>query len=297
MATHSRLNDSTILRLVQIALAEDVGDGDLTCEALVNEDDLSHAVIVAKERGVIAGTVIAGLVFGEIDRGIVCEWQVEEGALVEPGTILAHIHGPTRGILTAERTALNFLQRMSGVASATRRYVEEVTGTGARILDTRKTIPGWRTLDKYAVEVGGGINHRMGLFDMVMIKDNHIAAHGTIAGAVAAVLRYFDERGITGVGVEVETTNLDQVSEAVSLEGVTRIMLDNFPIDLMRDAVNLINGRVKTEASGGITLRTVRDVAHTGVDYISIGAITHSAPALDISLDVQGMKRSAKVAG
>ncbi len=214
--------------------------------------------------------------------------EVSEGDLVEPGTILAHIHGPAQGILTAERTALNFMQRMSGVASLTRRYVEAVEGTGATILDTRKTIPGWRMLDKYSVKVGGGANHRMGLYDMVMIKDNHIAAHGSITAAVTAVRTYFNEHGITDVGIEVETTNIEQISEALGCAGVTRIMFDNFTVQGLRDAVLFVDNRVETEASGGITLATVREVAETGVEFISVGAITHSATACDISLDFKG---------
>lgn len=279
------LKDRSTLRLVQIALAEDIGTGDLTTESLVDKDNLSHAVFLAKEKLVVAGSIVAGIVFGEVDRSIVCDWQAGEGEMVEPGTVLAHIHGPAQGILTAERTALNFMQRMSGVASLTRRYVEAVSGTGAIILDTRKTIPGWRTLDKYAVKIGGGANHRMGLYDMVMIKDNHIAAHGSITAAVNAVRHYFSERGITGVGIEVETTNLDQISQALGCEGVTRIMFDNFTPEELREAVLFVNDRLETEASGGITLDTVREVAETGVQFISVGALTHSATACDISLD------------
>lgn len=284
------LNDRSILRLVQIALAEDIGTGDLTSESLVGAGDLVHAVLTAKEAGVVAGSIVAGVVFGEVDRTIVCDWSVNEGANVEPGTILAHLHGPAQGILTAERTALNFLQRMSGVATLTRRYVQAVEGTGATILDTRKTIPAWRILDKYSVKMGGGKNHRMGLFDMVMIKDNHIAAHGSIKGAVDAVRAYFEAHEITNVGIEVETANLTQVAEALSCVGVTRIMFDNFPVDLMREGVVLTDNRVETEASGGVNLTTVRAIAETGVQYISVGAITHSAPALDISLTMNGRK-------
>lgn len=278
------LNDRSILRLVQIALAEDVGTGDLTTEALVHNGDNVHALVRAKEAGVIAGSIVAGVVFGEVDRSIVCDWVVSEGDFVEPGSILAHLHGPARSILIAERTALNFLQRMSGVATLTRRYVRAVEGTGATILDTRKTIPAWRVLDKYAVKMGGGVNHRMGLFDMVMVKDNHIAAHGSIKGAVDAAIAYFNNHGIDGVGIEVETTNLNQVAEVLGCEGVTRVMFDNFPVDLMAEGVMLVDNRIETEASGGVTLATVREIAETGVQYISVGAITHSAPALDVSL-------------
>ena len=280
------LNDSAILRLAQIALAEDIGSGDITGEALLDAETPGHAVLLAKAPGIIAGTAIAGLVFGQVERSLTCDWQVNEGERVEAGTLLAHIHGPVRGILTAERTALNFLQRISGVATLTRRYVDAVAGTGALILDTRKTIPGWRLLDKYAVAAGGGVNHRMGLYDMVMIKDNHIAAHGSIAGAVAVVREKLRGWEQTEIMIEVETKNLSEVSEAVSCEGVGRIMFDNFSTDVMREAVILVGDRCQTEASGGVSLENVRGIAETGVNYISVGALTHSAPALDISLDL-----------
>jgi nicotinate-nucleotide pyrophosphorylase (carboxylating) len=282
------LNDSAILRLVQIALAEDIGSGDLTGEALLDAESPGHAVLLAKSPGVIAGTTIAGLVFGQVERTITCDWQVEEGSRVEAGTVIAHVHGAVRGLLTAERTALNFLQRMSGVATLTRRYVDAVAGTGATILDTRKTIPGWRMLDKYAVAAGGGTNHRIGLYDMVMIKDNHIAAHGSIAGAVAVVRERLKEWNQHDIQIEVETKNLSEVSEAVSCEGVTRIMFDNFSPELLREAVILVGRRCQTEASGGVSFDTVRAIAETGVQFISVGALTHSASALDISLDLKG---------
>lgn len=283
------LNDSSILRLVQIALAEDIGSGDLTSEALIAPDAQGHAILLAKSDGTVAGTVIAGLVFGQVDRTTSCDWVVGEGEQIKAGTVLAHLHGPVRGLLGAERTALNFLQRMSGVATLTRRYVDAIAGTSATILDTRKTIPGWRELDKYAVSMGGGMNHRMGLFDMVMIKDNHIAAHGGIAGAVAVVRQRLIEWGQDKVKIEVETKSLEEVSQAVSCEGVGRIMFDNFAPELMREAVILVGNRCETEASGGINLSNVRDYAATGVQYISIGALTHSAPALDISLDLRAV--------
>lgn len=283
------LNDSAILRLVQIALAEDIGSGDLTSEALISPDAQGHAILLAKSDGIIAGTVVAGLVFGQVDRTTSCDWVVGEGEQVKAGTILAHLHGPVRGLLGAERTALNFLQRMSGVATLTRRYVDAIAGTSTTILDTRKTIPGWRELDKYAVSMGGGMNHRMGLYDMVMIKDNHIAAHGGIAGAVAVVRQRLNEWGQKNVKIEVETKSLEEVSQAVSCEGVGRIMFDNFSPEHLSEAVILVSNRCETEASGGINLSNVRDYAATGVQYISIGALTHSAPALDISLDLRAV--------
>lgn len=280
------LNDSSILRLVQIALAEDVGSGDITNEALIDEHATAHGILLAKSRGVVAGTALAGLVFGQVDPTISCDWTVVEGALVEAGTVMAHLHGTVRGLLTAERTALNFIQRTSGIATLTRSYVDAIAGTSATILDTRKTIPGWRALDKYAVTVGGGTNHRMGLYDMVMIKDNHIAAHGSISTAVAVVRRKLEEWGQKEIRVEVETKNLAEVSEALSIGGVDRIMFDNFSVATMREAVVLVGTACETEASGGITLETIREVAETGVRFISVGALTHSAVAMDISLDL-----------
>lgn len=278
------LNDVSVLRLVQIALAEDVGTGDLTSESLIDESELGHAVLTAKSPGVVAGTVVAALTFDEVDRSIGCDWEVKEGESVEAGQVIGHVRGPARSILTAERTALNFLQRMSGVATTTRRFVEAVAGTATRILDTRKTIPAWRMLDKYSVSIGGGMNHRMGLYDMVMIKDNHIDAHGSIHGAVAAVRHYLEERSLDRIPIEVETRNLTEVSEALSCEGVSRIMFDNFPIELLREAVLLVGDRAETEASGNVTLETVRRIAETGVDFISSGSLTHSVSAMDISL-------------
>lgn len=286
MIANRSLNDQSILRLVQIALAEDIGHGDLTSESLLTEDAGATAILVAKAEGVVAGTAIAGLVFSEVDPSVDVEWRVADSSRVEAGATLAYINGSARSILTAERTALNFLQRCSGIATLTRRYVDAVDGTSATILDTRKTLPGWRLLDKYAVTAGGGQNHRMGLFDMVMIKDNHIDAHGSIAGAVAAARSWLDERTMNGVKIEVETRDLDEVSQAVSLEAVDRIMFDNFGIELLREAVLLVAGRKETEASGNVRLDTVRSIAETGVQYISVGALTHSAPVLDISMKV-----------
>ena len=283
------LLDHTVLRLVQIALAEDIGVGDITTEALVMEDALAQATFIAKSPGVIAGRDIASLAMTEVDPALGCEWSVEDGDRVEKGSAIGQVRGPAASILTAERTALNFLQRMSGVATLTRRYVDSIAGTGATMLDTRKTIPGWRILDKYAVAMGGGSNHRMGLWDMVMIKDNHIAAHGSITGAVEAVRRYLSGRSGAAIPIEVETTTLEQVREALSVEGVTRIMFDNASLEMMREGVAIVGGRCETEASGNVSLETVRGIAETGVQFISCGALTHSVAALDISLEVRAL--------
>ena len=271
--------------LIDAALAEDVGPGDFTTLWTVPPERRAEARIVAKARGVIAGTEMAAEVFRRVDPSLSIEILAADGAALEVGGLAMRVRGPARSLLTAERTALNFLQRLSGVATVTRRYVEAVAGTGARIIDTRKTTPGMRRLEKAAVVAGGGANHRVGLFDMVMIKDNHIAAAGGITAAVQAV-RAGNDRGLK---VEVETTNLDEIREALAA-GCDRIMFDNMSPDLMRSAVALVHEagdrRPETEASGGITLETIRTFAETGVDFISVGALTHSAPALDLSLQL-----------
>lgn len=270
------------LALIEAALAEDVGPGDFTSLWTVPADRRAVARIVAKAPGVLAGMEVAVRVFGRVDPSLSIEFGAADGTAVEPGDEVMRIEGAARSILTAERTALNFLQQLSGVATVTRRYVDAVRGTGARVIDTRKTTPGMRRLEKAAVVAGGGANHRVGLYDMVMIKDNHIAAAGGITAAVEAV-RARNERGLR---VEVETSDLGEVREALAA-GVDRIMFDNMTPDLMARAVALVHAadpRPETEASGGITLETIRSFAETGVDFISVGALTHSAPALDLSL-------------
>jgi nicotinate-nucleotide pyrophosphorylase (carboxylating) len=275
--------DATSSALVDAALAEDVGPGDFTSLWTFPADRRGGAEIVAKASGVVAGTDVAAEVFRRVDPSVEVEVAAGDGAAVEPGELVMRIAGPARSILTAERVALNFLQRLSGVATVTRAYVRAVAGTGARVIDTRKTTPGMRTLEKRAVLAGGGANHRHGLHDMVLVKDNHVAAAGGITAAVNAVRRRNDR----GLKVEVETTTLAEVEEALKA-GVDRIMFDNMPLALLRQAVDRVRAsgerRPETEASGGITLATIRPVAETGVDFISVGALTHSAPALDLSL-------------
>ena len=265
--------------LIQRALAEDVGTGDVTTLATIPTDDHHEGIMLAKAPGVVAGLSVARESFLHVDPAVVFTPLVEEGTHVAAGTQIAKVAGPARAILTGERVALNFLQRMSGIATATSRYVAAVAHTRARILDTRKTVPGLRLLDKWAVVLGGGYNHRMGLYDMAMIKDNHIAAAGGISAAVERV------RGQWGhqVPVEVEVANLDELREALEL-GLDLIMLDNMSVDEMRAAVALVNGRVPLEASGNVSLETVAAIADTGVDYISVGKLTHSVEAMDISL-------------
>jgi nicotinate-nucleotide pyrophosphorylase (carboxylating) len=266
--------------IIDLALAED-GD-DITSRAIFSPEDEIRAVFKAKAPGVIAGVDVARMVFARINTLIQCTFRVKDGDRVKPGDILGAVEGVAADVLKGERVALNFLQRMSGIATRTAEYVSRVEGTRARILDTRKTAPGQRVLDKHAVRMGGGVNHRMGLWDMALIKDNHIDREGSIASAVAKVRRH-----CPGVAVEVEARSLDEVRKLIDLK-VDRIMLDNFTLEDMRRAVKLVDGRVPLEASGGITLQTVREAALTGVDYISVGELTHSVRALDISLTYEG---------
>ncbi len=279
------LDDGRILRAVESALLEVVGLGDVTGNATVPEAQKGEGIFLCKEDGVVAGLDVAALVFFLCEERMEFIPSVKEGAAVRRMDHLAAVRGPVRAILRGERTALNFLQRMSGIASVTRLYVDAVAGTRARITDTRKTVPGLRWLDKLAVKTGGGVNHRFGLDDMVLIKDNHIAAAGSLTTAVERCVAYLRERGLS-MRIEVETTSLDQVREALRCAGLTRIMLDNFDLAAMREAVRMIDHQVEVEASGGITLANVRAVAETGVDVISIGALTHSVKALDISLEL-----------
>ena len=262
-------------------LLEDVGTSDVTTQAIVSPDVRGQAEIVVREAGVLCGLPLVELVFREIDDELDCAALVREGASVAAGTVVARIAGRLASILTGERLVLNLLQRLSGIATTTRRFVEAIEGTGAVILDTRKTTPGLRALEKYAVRVGGGRNHRFGLFDGVLIKDNHIRAVGSVGEAV----RRARERAPHPLAIEVEVTTLDELEEALAA-GADWILLDNMDLETMREAVRRVAGRAKLEASGGVTLERVRAIAETGVDAISVGALTHSAPALDISLEV-----------
>jgi len=270
-----------VKRIVRCALDEDVGQGDVTSTWTLPTGLRGRGIFVCKASGVLAGMEVAREVFCQVSDQIELTAHVADGAMVSPGDRLAEVSGPMAAILTAERTALNLLQRMSGIATATRRYVDAVAGTRAVILDTRKTVPGLRALDKWAVRLGGGQNHRMRLDDMVLIKDNHIAA----AGGVTAAIERVRARNVLGLAIEVEVKTWAELEEAVAL-CPDRIMLDNMSPEEMCRAVQWVAGRVPLEASGGITLETVRQVAETGVDYISVGALTHSVTALDISLEV-----------
>jgi len=270
----------TLERVVQAALAEDVGEGDVTTEATVDHDAMGAAELLVREPGVLCGLDVAEAVFRALDPEIRFEPLVEEGAVVDRPTAVALVTGPERAILTGERTALNFIGRLSGIATLTRRYVDAVAGTGVTILDTRKTTPGLRALEKHAVACGGGRNHRFGLDDGVLVKDNHLRAAGSVREAVERV------RATTDLPVEVECDTLAQLSEALAA-GADAILLDNMTPDELRAAVALAGGRARLEASGGVTLETVRAIAETGVDEISVGALTHSARSLDVSLELR----------
>jgi nicotinate-nucleotide pyrophosphorylase (carboxylating) len=271
--------DDLTERIIALALEEDGEDA--TSEALFDDFDALTGVMRAKSAGVIAGLSVAERVFRLLDDAVTFKAHLVDGMPVKPGDVIATVHGRAKAILKAERVALNFLQRLSGIATATACYVHAIAGTRAKLLDTRKTAPGQRVLDKYAVRMGGGNNHRMGLDDMILIKDNHVDRVGSITEAVRRVREKRPD-----LAIEVEARTLDDVSEALPLN-VDRIMLDNFTLDDMRSAVYLAAGEVDLEASGGITLENIRAVAETGVNYISVGDITHSVRALDISMTIE----------
>lgn len=270
-----------IQKIVKIALKEDLGPGDVTSDLTVPEGQKGKGVIIAKEKGIIAGLDVAKSVFKQVYHGLVFKPLVKDGDQVRPGQSVALIQGKIKSILAGERTALNFMQRLSGIATLTNEFVRKIRGTNAKILDTRKTTPGLRILEKYAVKKGGGENHRQGLYDMILIKDNHIEAAGSISLAIKKALRNRKQ-----LRIEVETRNSREVNEALNFK-IDRIMLDNFKFRDLRKAAKLIrqkNNKLEIEASGGIDLRNVRRIALTGVDFISVGALTHSAKALDFSL-------------
>lgn len=282
----SGLDVADARRVIDAALAEDVRSGDVTSSAVIPEDVRFHGVMQARHAMVIAGLPVASEVFRMVEADASFRALVAEGDAVTAGAIVAEIDGPARGLLTAERTALNLLQLLSGIATATRQYVERIRGTGCTLLDTRKTIPGMRKLSKYASRCGGAQNHRMGLFDAILIKDNHIAVCGSISEAVRKAKLAARAGGPSGrqLTIEVECDTLAQVVEAAEA-GVDMVLLDNMRPDELRRAVALIGGRAKTEASGGVTLETIAAIAASGVDFVSVGRITQSAPAVDIGLD------------
>jgi nicotinate-nucleotide pyrophosphorylase (carboxylating) len=272
-------------QLIRAALAEDIGDGDVTSQYFVPQESRSEARIVAREPGIVAGIDVATAVFIAVDANLEIKVEKPDGAGFVKGDSLIQINGSSRSLLTAERTALNFLQRLCAIATQTQRYVEAVKPHPVKILDTRKTTPGWRWLEKHAVKCGGGTNHRIGLYDMVMVKDNHLLADDRLDDLQAAIDRVKADK--PGIRVELEADTLDQVRGFLTLRGVEVILLDNMPPPVLREAVARVQGRVMLEASGGITFETIKEVAATGVDAISIGALTHTVRALDLSLEFQ----------
>lgn len=278
------INKKELNRIIEAAFSEDIGSGDITSNSIVSKSQIASAYILAKEAGVIAGLEIAKKVFKKLDKNIVWKALVKEGDLVSAGTRIVTVKGSLRALLTGERIALNFLQRISGIASTTSKYVSVLKDTDTKILDTRKTVPGLRLIDKYAVKIGGGTNHRIGLFDMALIKDNHIKAAGSISKAVQRV-KTKNSKSNKKLKIEVETSNLDEVHEALKCN-IDMIMLDNMSTSLMSEAVKLIKKKAKTEASGNMNIDRILETARIGVDYISVGALTHSVKALDISMKI-----------
>ena len=276
--------DKNISKLISSALKEDVKKGDITTKATISKSKKAVGKFLVKDNGVIAGSEIAKAVFKSVDSKIKFQIKIKDGLKVKYGDVAAIVTGRAQSLLTAERTALNFLQRMSGIATSANKYSEKVKHTKVKILDTRKTVPGLRMLDKMAVKLGGCENHRIGLYDMFLIKDNHIEVAGSITKAVETCLKY-QKKHHTKFKIEVETKNLKEVEEALKTK-IDIIMLDNFEVEEMKKAVELINGNCKVEASGGVNLDTVKVIAETGVDYISVGALTHSVQALDVSFEI-----------
>lgn len=276
---NAKIKRDDVKPIILLALREDIGQGDVTSRAIFSGEDVSEAVIIAKEKGIFCGGDIVKYIFEEIDSSLGVDVIAGEGYSVKKGEILLRVKGNTGSILTGERTVLNFLGRMCGVATRTNELVSLLNGTSIKILDTRKTMPGFRMLDKYAVRAGGGENHRMGLFDMVLIKDNHIKAAGGIAEAVAKTRKAYGDK----YKIEVETTNIDEVREALS-QDIDIIMLDNMDKKTMKKAVNIIDGKKKIDASGNMDKKKIRQIRDQRIDYISIGAITHSVKALDLSM-------------
>lgn len=286
MNLHDYLTEKQLDAIIDVALNEDTGHGDVTSEALIPPGLSGKASLLVKENGVLAGIEVAGRVFQRVDRSLAIEILIKDGTKIQKGDIAATIVGSVISILKAERTALNFLQRLSGIASLTAQYVEETKGLNAKIVDTRKTTPGLRRLEKYAVRIGGGHNHRMHLGDAVLIKDNHIAALHAMGMSLKDIVAKARQNAPAGITIEVEVTSTGEALEALKA-GADIIMLDNMSANEIRQVVSMVAGQAKLEASGGITLANVHQVAMTGVDIISIGALTHSYKALDISLEME----------
>ncbi len=269
--------------LIDQALREDLGDGDHSSLACIPSKNIGKAKLLVKEKGILAGVELAEKIFKKVDDGFSLDIKIKDGTPVNPGDIAFYVTGPSQKLLTAERVVLNFMQRLSAIATQTNAYVKLLEGTKTKILDTRKTTPGLRYLEKWAVKLGGGVNHRIGLFDMVMLKDNHIDFAGGIKEAIVSTQNYLVKNN-KNLKIEVETRNLDEVKQVLEVGGVHRIMLDNFNYNDTREAVKLIDGTFETESSGGITKNTIREYALCGVDFISVGALTHSVNCMDLSL-------------
>lgn len=272
-----------LIDFVNQAIREDVGEGDHTSLASLPEDKLGEAKLLVKDDGIIAGVEVGVEIFKQIDPSLIITVLIEDGSTVKYGDIVLYVKGKIHSILKAERLVLNVMQRMSGIASRTAEYVKKLEGTNAKVLDTRKTTPLLRFLEKRAVVLGGGTNHRFGLYDMILIKDNHVDYAGSITNAVNNAVAYKEKNNVH-IPIEVEVRNFEELEELLHCEGVDRVMFDNFTPEDVRRAVTLVDGRLITEASGGIDLNTIRDYAETGVDYISVGALTHSVKSLDLSL-------------
>lgn len=276
--------DTLLLKkFIDEAIIEDVHDGDHTSLACIPKNAESGAKLLVKDNGIIAGIELAKFIFNEIDSNLNLQINKEDGDEVKVDDIVFTVHGNAQSILKAERLVLNCMQRMSGIASTTKKYVDLLNGLSTKVLDTRKTTPGFRYIEKWAVRIGGGTNHRMGLYDMMMIKDNHIEFAGGISNAIESANNYLKKKNLN-LNIEIETRNLNEVEKVVSIGGINRIMLDNFKVEEAQQAVNFIAKRYETEASGGITIDTIRTYAETGVDFVSVGALTHSYNSLDLSL-------------
>lgn len=269
-------------RLIDLSFAEDIGDGDHTTLCCIPDTAMGKSRLLIKEDGILAGIEVAKRVFARFDPTLQVEVLIEDGARVKKGDVAMIVSGKVRSLLQTERLMLNIMQRMSGIATMTHRYVERLEGTHTHVLDTRKTTPGMRMLEKQAVKIGGGVNHRIGLFDMILLKDNHVDFAGGIANAIHRCHEYLEEKGLK-LKIEIEVRNFDELQQVLDCGGVDRIMLDNFSVENTKKAVDIIGGRYETESSGGITIDTIRDYAEQGVDYVSVGALTHSVKGLDMS--------------
>lgn len=278
MLSVNELND----KLIDLAFAEDIGDGDHTTLCCIPDDAMGKSQLIIKERGILAGIEIAKEVFRRFDSTMKVQVMINDGMPVKPGDVAMIVTGKVRSLLQTERLMLNIMQRMSGIATMTNKYVERLKGTHTHVLDTRKTTPGMRMLEKAAVKIGGGVNHRIGLFDMILLKDNHIDFAGGISNAINRCHEYLKKNKLD-LKIEIEVRSLDELNQVMECGGVDRIMLDNFDIDNTKKAVSIIAGKYETESSGGITFDTLRDYAECGVDYISVGALTHSVKGLDMS--------------